>query len=156
MIARLMDHLFSILAFESWRSDPIRLVGFFGFHQTNTNEGYSTDGNQFGIEFVHFGSGPFSMVSDRAVFVHQQYLSALASLKQDSCCQVSLSLQVSIMSSKSPVLVQAHPREMLDTHASRSSRWDYCTNESECSQKYVADWLNSLPSVTGEGLIVLE
>ena len=148
-----------LTAFEAWRKDPIRLVGFYGFRRKDLDGSNTNASGSFDLEPVHSGTGPFSMVSDRAVFVHKRYLSALSSFpnphrrqQNSKCCPVLLSLQTSAISSKSPLVVKAHPRDMLDTQARRTQ-----ADESSCYQNCLSDWfdLNNALGVAREGSAVL-
>jgi hypothetical protein len=121
---RCFAHSFTLpTAFQTWRTDPSRLVGFFGFRQIGSEKSSRSAANtKLGLEPVPTGSGPYSLVSDRAVFVHRLYLDSLPSREDFSCCQVLLSLQVSAASTKSPLVMRANPRELLDSNSMSSLR----------------------------------
>ena len=75
-------------AFHQWRADPARLVGFFPLRERES----------------------YSLVSDRAVFVHRLYLDQTTTKGSSSKCQhLVLSARVSTMSTKHPVAVAAKP-----------------------------------------------
>mmetsp|Transcript_17623 Transcript_17623/g.28504 ORF Transcript_17623/g.28504 Transcript_17623/m.28504 type:complete len:388 (-) Transcript_17623:677-1840(-) len=96
--------------FQTWKRDPRRLVGFFGF------TGSSEDGNILShLEHVAPGTGSYAFVSNRAVFVHKLYMDHLPAgdLRVD-CCDVSLSLQVSLAFEETPVVVKAKVMDLLE------------------------------------------
>lgn len=97
------------VAFKTWRRDPRRLVGFFGF------TGYQSNGKTTtSLKPVPFGSGPYSFVSDRAMFVHREYIDSIPDIQQNTCCDVSLSLHVSVAFGKSAVMMKAEPVDLLE------------------------------------------
>jgi hypothetical protein len=142
---RCFAHSFTLpsTAFQTWRTDPSRLVGFFGFRPTGSEKSSRSAANpEIGLEPVPIGSGPYSLVSDRAVFVHRLYLDSIPSRKDLSCCQVLLSLQVSAASAKSPVVMRANPRELLDSN-SMSSLLRGGHDISDCSSSCITEWSRS-------------
>jgi hypothetical protein len=103
--------LFATPAFRTWQEDPSRLVGFFPFRQTASDSGGNNDS---GIERVSERGGPYSLLSDTAVFVHRLYVQSLPYIRQPTPCKTFLlSLQVSVVTAQPPVAVAAHPQELL-------------------------------------------
>lgn len=96
-------------AFRTWRKDHRRLVGFFGFAGSHSDDKAISN-----LEPVSSGSGSYSFVSDRAVFVHKRYLDSLPETQKGTCCDVSLSLHVSVAFGKSPVVMKAKPVDLLE------------------------------------------
>lgn len=98
--------------FQAWRKDPRRLVGFLGYKATEEDAKSLDD-----LQHVVPGTGSFAFVSDRAMFVHKQYLNALSSSnngERHGCCDVSLSAQVSAAFEKAPVVVKAKVVDLLE------------------------------------------
>jgi hypothetical protein len=92
-------------AFKTWKKDPRRVVGFVAVPSENESV-KQKHGSQ---------SGHYSVLSDRATFVHSLYLDALSSFTSDSCCDVMLSIQVSLLSKVAPLLMKAAPRYVVDS-----------------------------------------
>lgn len=132
------------LAFKAWKKDPTRLVGFFGYQQTNDNpasfRGSSLSSSDF--QPVTSGLSPYSLVSDRAVFVHTQYISSLPLYNdRSSCCQLLLSLQISAVSGKAPALIKANPRELSGANV-LNGLVDWGNEDSEpCFGECIPSWL---------------
>jgi hypothetical protein len=113
-------------------------VGFFGFGEMGSDS-FSSSSDDAILE--SFG-GPYSIVSDRAVFVHHFYIDSLPSYSTDSCCQTLLSMQLSVASEKSPVVMKANPRELLQIKDSTTSlRRSSDTQASSCISKCITDWM---------------
>jgi hypothetical protein len=101
-------------AFRTWKNDPARLVGFFGYRGLGTG----------GVVPVESGTGSYAYVADRAVFTHKAYLESfpLQEMATDeregsgeSCCDdISLSLKVSLAMGRSPVVLKANPVDLLE------------------------------------------
>ena len=85
--------------FKTWKRDPRRFVGFFG----SSSHVSKHDG---ALEL----DGVYSILSDRAAFVHRRYLDAFSPFGEDSCCDSLLSMRVSLTSKKPPVLMKARPQ----------------------------------------------
>lgn len=100
-------------AFRTWKKDPRRIVGFFGFPSGNTSSN---------VESWNHGTmvGPYSIVSDRAAFIHSHYLDALAPFSDEPCCENLLSVQVSLASRMPPLLMKTNPRQIVDTTQTQS------------------------------------
>jgi hypothetical protein len=104
--------------FRTWKIDPSRLVGFFGYRGMNTH------GLSGGVIPVESGTGSYAYVADRAVFTHRAYLETLplhetaVDEREGSgggCCDdVSLSLKVSLAMGTSPVVLKAKPIDLLE------------------------------------------
>ncbi len=93
-------------AFNTWKKDPRRFVGFFGFQP----------GNRSFVEQTVLGrtDGPYSILSDRAAFIHNSYLDALSPFSGEACCESLLSVQVSLASKMPPLRMKATPRQILE------------------------------------------
>ena len=98
---------FYFTAFQEWRLDPSRLVGFYPFHHQAT-AGPESD-ETFRLRQVSLGQGAYSMLSDRAVFVHNSYLRNFPAIP-DKCQRLGLSIAVSSVTSKPPVAVMSNPQ----------------------------------------------
>jgi hypothetical protein len=100
------------LAFSSWREDPTRLVGFLPFQHSGDGEenikSLPAGSPEFHLRSVSSGKGSYSMVSDKAVFIHNAILRSLPSLPT-GCDHLSVSAIVSFMTSKPPVAVVSKP-----------------------------------------------
>lgn len=78
--------------FAEWKVDPVRVVGFFSDHENNL-------------------SSTYSLVSDRAIFVHRIYLSTRPALTLKNpvalkeCQHLALSAYIATVSSHSPLLL---------------------------------------------------
>jgi hypothetical protein len=78
--------------FSEWKIDPVRVVGFFSDGESNSPSQYS-------------------LLSDRAMFVHRLYLSTPPVLSfqspiiQEECQHLALSAYLAALSSHSPLLI---------------------------------------------------
>jgi hypothetical protein len=146
--SRTTGHSFAIIlsaaAFRIWRSDPSRLVGFFPFLHSSAGKEDGYKNGPVRLEKVQLGTGSYSLVSNRAAFVHRLYLNALSSFDQESCQHVLLSLQVAAISAKPPVAVTAHPRELLDVSRNFPSlRGEHGMNAMEQRANCRFDWIQA-------------
>jgi hypothetical protein len=133
--------LFS-LAFQAWKKDSSRLVGFFGYQQTTVDAASLRAGFPV-VDFEHVatGSGSYSLVSDRAVFAHKLYISSMPMYNYySSCCQLLLSLQVSAVSGKAPALIKAYPLELSSTELTVVEE-EMDATKSSCCKEGIPDWL---------------
>ncbi|CAJ1895692.1 unnamed protein product [Cylindrotheca closterium] len=99
-------------AFDAWKSDTSRLVGFFGYQQTPSSDTFlrSTISDRL-YSAVQTGSGAYSVVSDKAVFANTLYIDSIPTYDyRSSSCQLLLSLQVSAISGKAPQVIKSNPR----------------------------------------------
>jgi hypothetical protein len=99
---------FSLTGFQAWRKDPRRLVGYLGYREPG--KGLN------GLHHVVPGTGSYAFISDRAMFVHNLYLSSLSyfsSRQSDCCCDLSLSAQVSAAFERAPVVVKANVMDLV-------------------------------------------
>ena len=92
-------------AFKTWKKDPRRVVGFVG-HQSDKESASSLHGSQ---------PRTYSVLSDRATFVHSLYLDALSPFGSGTCCDIQLSIQVSLLSKVAPLLMKASPRYIVES-----------------------------------------
>lgn len=129
-------------AFHEWQIDPTRLVGFYPFHhgwqQSNSNllRSSSSSSRSFRFKKVTTRGGKYSMVSDRAVFVHKHYLQYIPPTPPDQCQHLALSIVVSAMTSQSPVAVFSKPHTVRSSPKTFESLDDTDDLESSC-QKWV-------------------
>jgi hypothetical protein len=103
----------SIAGFVEWKRDPRRIVGFFGYRFTVSDDMPESPTRGLQAEQVPSGSGPYSLLSDRAMFIHSRYIDALPKSKGTPFCHLLLSMQVTAMSSQAPVVMRSRPREQL-------------------------------------------
>ena len=138
-------------AFAEWKRDRRRVVGFFGYRSIDSSSG-SKKRSKYDTTMVPSGSGPYSMVSDRAMFIHRRYLEVLPTKPESSsssCCHLLLSMQVVAASSRAPLVVRSKPRELLDgrTYTSNPAVSTHRLGQSvpntdnECSNACVPKWL---------------
>jgi len=99
-------------AFQQWRQDPAQLVGFYPFHHQAkvSSTSSSRQKKQLELRPVTLGQGAYSMLSDRAVFVHNLYLRNLPSIPEDKCQRLGLSIAISKITEKPPVAVLSKPQ----------------------------------------------
>ncbi|CAB9505595.1 64 protein [Seminavis robusta] len=129
-------------AFSEWREDPSRLVGFYPFqHTSEADDGASllSPYPDFGLRSVSRATGPYSLVSDRAVFVHNSILRSLPSLPT-ACQDLSLSIIASSMTKKPPVAVLSNP------HAIRHSKRSPVISNDQSRRCH--EWLSSIGGLT--------
>lgn len=98
----------SRVAFREWRVDPTRLVGFYPFHHTADVDANEASSPEFQLRPVSRG-GTYSMVSDRAVFVHNLILRSIPSSPRE-CEHLGMSIIASAITSKPPVAVLSNPQ----------------------------------------------
>ena len=91
----------------------------------------------------------YSLLSEKAMFVHKLYLNSLPMHQPLSCQEVLLSLQVAAISHKPPVAVVSHPRVLLDDasaemHQSKSSlRRGKQDSERKREKQCVQEWIQA-------------
>lgn len=106
--------------FRTWKNDPSRLVGFFGYRGTTDSDESGSGGLVVPVES---GSGSYAYVSDRAVYTHRAYLETFSSGNDgdsdSNCCDVSLSMKVSLAMGRPPVVLKAKPVDLLEAGASQ-------------------------------------
>jgi hypothetical protein len=113
-------------AFGTWKKDPRRFVGFLDFQPSHPS---SADA----ISTVP-PLGTYSVLSDRAAFIHSHYLEVFSPFAKGLCCEDLLSMQVSLASKKPPVLMKADPREIVVPAQPSSLQTDpLSTQHSSCS-----------------------
>jgi hypothetical protein len=113
----LYDFIVLITAFNTWKKDPRRLVGFFGYKVPSED----TSGMLSSLQHITPGIDSYAFVSNRAVFIHKLYLDSLPAVggykderHHGNCCDVSLSLQVSVAFDKPPVVVKANVVDLVE------------------------------------------
>ena len=121
------------------------MVGFYTYDLVPTE----TRSASFGLGEISRGKGAYSVVSDRAAFVHRSYLASISakaamdaasewSAKRTEdlsteCDSYALSLAVSAVSSKAPISVAAEPLELRSTSSSSSKQQNSVSSSSaEC------------------------
>ena len=120
------------------------MVGFYTYDLVPTE----TNSASFGLGEVSRGKGSYSVISDRAAFVHRSYLTSISakaamdavsewSAKRTTkdlsaeCDSYALSLVVSAVSSKAPISVAAEPLE-LRSASSSTKRNSVSSSSAEC------------------------
>ena len=102
------------------------------------------------MESVASGTASYSLVSDRAVFAHREYINALHWEQDDDCCQsIMLSLQVSSVTDKSPIVLKSNPLELLDNDSVSGG-----VIHRQCTSSCIPRWAQQ-NGVTRESAIVL-
>ena len=118
------------------------MVGFYTYDLVPNGSSAS-----FGLGEISRGKGRYSVVSDRAAFVHRSYLTSISAKAATNaasewstkradesavarCDSYSLSLAVSAVSSKAPISVAAEPLELRS--ASPSSSNSVSSSSAEC------------------------
>jgi len=100
-------------AFREWRKDPSRLVGFYPYHHLDAKQQQESSSLRSKPDYrfrpVSRGEGAYSILADRAVFVHNLYLRSLPS-DPHNCQQLGLSIVVSSITSKPPIAVMSNPQ----------------------------------------------
>lgn len=115
--------MFSPAAFSVWIRNPDRMVGFDTYDLVPGSLGGEMSSAPLALESVANGEGAYSLVSDRAAFVHASYLSsknvraareaALSSFYgTQECRSLALSVAATAISSGAPIAVVADPLEL--------------------------------------------
>ena len=142
-----------------WKRDPRRLVGFFGYRRLDSMDIPTVSSASLETERVASGSGPFSLLSDRAMFIHQKYLDATQFSRETSCCHLLLSMQIAAGSPRAPIVMKSRPRELLDTNPipdATSLRGGQEDQAEGCSSQCTSRWLQQIESnLLREGKTVL-
>jgi len=130
-------------AFIEWKRDPRRMVGFFGYRAFDNTGRPNKSYGALGTELVPPGSGSYSLLSDRAMFIHPRYFEAVPIVAEAACCHLLLSMQVSAVSSQTPLVMRSTPRELLDPSSSPalSSLRGRDGGTEGCSTNCVPRWL---------------
>jgi hypothetical protein len=128
----------SPVGFQAWRKDPRRLVGYLAYR--------GPDKGLNGLHHVVPGTGSYTLVSDRALFVHKLYLDSLSYNRNSGCCDVILSAQVSTAFGRAPVVVKAHVMDLLEVEGSASdtSRDARHYAVSRCDDRCLPSWLSQI------------
>jgi hypothetical protein len=148
--------IFYFAAFVEWKRDPRRVVGFFGYRTIESTDYPNESSGALETELVPSGSGSYSLLSDRAMFIHPRYFDALP--MATSCCHLLLSMQVTAASSQAPIVIRSLPRELLDATSNpplTSLRGG--TRAEGCNKKCVPHWLlpNESNPLREEGKTIL-
>ncbi|KAG7356670.1 glycosyl transferase family 64 protein [Nitzschia inconspicua] len=114
--------------FQAWRKDPRRLIGFLGYKGSFHDAKSSVE-----LQLVVPGTGSYAFVSDRAMFIHKLYLDSLANSESRSCCDVSLSAQVSMAFEKAPLVVKAKIADLVERSLDGQIR--------HCLEQCITPWL---------------
>jgi len=107
-------------------------VGFFGYEQKPSSDSYlrATFADRE-YAAVSTGSSSYSVVSDQAVFANSLYIDSIPTYDyRSSSCHLLLSLQVSAISGKAPLVIKANPRMLSNGVAEE--------DDSEC----LSSWLH--------------
>ena len=136
------------VAFRTWQTDTSRAVGFFPFHDDRLGHP-SNEKALVGAKHDEKSLMIYSLLSEKAMFVHKLYLNSLPMHQPLSCQEVLLSLQVAAISHKPPVAVVSHPRVLLDDasaemHQSKSSlRRGKQDSERKREKQCVQEWIQA-------------
>jgi hypothetical protein len=120
------------------------MVGFYTYDLVPNGSSAS-----FGLGEISRGKGRYSVVSDRAAFVHRSYLTSISakaatdaasewSAKRADessvarCDSYSMSLAVSSVSSKAPISVAAEPLELRSASPTSSNDKSVSSSSAEC------------------------
>ena len=126
-------------AFGVWVKNPERMDGFYPYSllpNRNQEELAKSRSTLYGLGEIERGTGTYSVLSDRAAFVHSSYLTSAftkaateAALQwqkngissfvgdsaqnlDDPCESFSLSIATTAVSDQAPIAVAAHPLEL--------------------------------------------
>ena len=122
-----------------WTKSPERAVGFLPFrHEKLLNQEMQhideslpkslVSASGWVIESIQSIGHPYSLLSDRAMFLHRRYLhSDFLSVAQETgkgrpCDHLLLSMTVSSISRKPPIGVLSHPVDMRTSHMMQQRR----------------------------------
>jgi hypothetical protein len=98
--------------FRLWRLNPDRMVGFFPYRHAIPYPQplfeYTTSATASPIAL---GSGKYELISNRAAFVHREYLESFDSIEDSACRPFALSVHCTAISAKAPLAVAADPQE---------------------------------------------
>jgi len=139
-------------AFNVWSKDPDRMVGFYTYDLLPSKSGRQPV--SYALGEVKRGGGRYSVVSDRAAFIHRSYLTSLTAKaakdavsewKQSSsasgdaaqqfsgiCDSLTLSLAATAVSAKAPLAVASSPLKLRELSESASSKDDDSDSATEC------------------------
>eukprot|EP00978_Attheya_sp_CCMP212_P032295 scaffold125465_cov49-Attheya_sp.AAC.2 len=145
--------LLSVLAFKVWKQSPDRLVGFFPFSHERETRSWTSIGH-FGLEEVKAGEGDYTLVSDRAVFVHRLFLGSSNILPSfggaavhQPCDSVALSLRVTAISSKPPIAISASPMDLNSSNIIQKLRKNDDQRRNDKSAMCLASWMAGLDTM---------
>jgi len=106
-------------AFEIWKQNPDRMVGFFPYHYNQSPQNLSN-------LFTHpYKLTPtqrnYSILSDRASFLHRLYLRTMEPwmTSETPCKSIALSLKIASISNKSPMVVASKPLQIQSSASMR-------------------------------------
>eukprot|EP00593_Proboscia_inermis_P012249 CAMPEP_0171310260 /NCGR_PEP_ID=MMETSP0816-20121228/20471_1 /TAXON_ID=420281 /ORGANISM="Proboscia inermis, Strain CCAP1064/1" /LENGTH=293 /DNA_ID=CAMNT_0011794307 /DNA_START=1 /DNA_END=882 /DNA_ORIENTATION=+ len=124
-------------AFSVWKEVPDRVVGFFplrhakaSWEKAQNGEGWLPAWNShskpinthgtWDLEIVNINTYPYSIVTNRALVLHQIYLKESPLMREtlqllptnSPCREIVLSLRITKLTLKPPVVVSAHPLEL--------------------------------------------
>eukprot|EP00550_Attheya_septentrionalis_P004348 CAMPEP_0198281340 /NCGR_PEP_ID=MMETSP1449-20131203/1310_1 /TAXON_ID=420275 /ORGANISM="Attheya septentrionalis, Strain CCMP2084" /LENGTH=435 /DNA_ID=CAMNT_0043977089 /DNA_START=423 /DNA_END=1727 /DNA_ORIENTATION=+ len=133
-------------AFKVWKQSPDRLVGFFPFSHERESRSWTSIGH-FGLEEVKAGEGDYTLVSDRAVFVHRLFLGSSNILPSfggaavhQPCDSVALSVRVTAISSKPPIAISASPMDLNSSNIVQKLRKNDEQRRNDKSAMCLASW----------------
>lgn len=129
-------------AFQQWRLDPARMVGFYPFHHHTESKA-----SEFHMRPVSRGAS-YSMVSDRAVFIHNHILRSIPKAPQE-CQHLGMSIIVSAMTSKPPVVVLAKPQTFQTNRKRKISKHVNQACEQWIESIGAADLPNEIATIVG-------
>lgn len=95
-------------AFHIWNHNPLRIVGFYPYH-------YYYSKTFMRSYYTLTAAEPFttySIISDRASFVHRSYIKDYGVELSALCRSILLSLQVTSLTKASPIAVDGRPLEL--------------------------------------------
>jgi hypothetical protein len=145
--------LLYFLAFKVWKQSPDRLVGFFPFSHERESRSWTSIGH-FGLEKVKAGEGDYTLVSDRAVFVHRLFLGSANILPSHGgaavhqpCDSVALSLRVTAISSKPPIAISASPIDLNSSNIIQKLRKNDEQRRNDKSAMCLASWVAGLDTI---------
>jgi len=136
--------------FYTWKQHATQMVGFFPYH-------YQTKPKLFGKSFEILDTNEtlnqYSILSDRASFVHRMYLGIFQN-PPSPCNQIAVSIQITSVSSRPPILMAGKPLELQTSRTfrkiklARHTKWLQSTNK--CFSSMMENLgMKELPNETG-------
>mmetsp|Transcript_15610 Transcript_15610/g.23111 ORF Transcript_15610/g.23111 Transcript_15610/m.23111 type:complete len:544 (-) Transcript_15610:259-1890(-) len=126
-------------AFKVWTHNPDRMVGFFPYQhkeaETMSFASMGSSNDNWVLEEVQRGRGEYTILSDRAAFVHKDYITSHLSAVRTGfgpCDTFGLSLGITSTSFKPPIAVLADPLELRSSNYSREGRKRKIEGSEEC------------------------
>lgn len=108
-------------AFEIWKQNPDRMVGFFPYHyKHNIHQNYVS--NIFTSPYTLTNKqNNYSILSDRASFLHRLYLRTTLEpwTSNTPCKSIALSLKITSISNKPPMVVASKPLQIQSSASKR-------------------------------------